>query len=164
MVGVFRTPSFKTCLRLDKTVRITDPRWPVVREIARTLLRSTDVVVVGPEWLSSKVHELGTKIGDAIPSRSRFPAFCASDEPTLLMTSQQQEHPLVACGAEEPDLPTIWLPMDATEAWGTIVGVAEDLLQAGYPGCLGCGGPNAEQPWDEEASREVLRKSPEYLP
>ena len=56
------------------------------------------------------------------------------------MTSQQQEHPLVACGAEEPDLPTIWLPMDATEAWGTIVGVAEDLFKLVIPDAWGAVG------------------------
>ena len=35
--------------------------------------------------------------------------------------------------------------------------MALSLLEAGYPGCLGCGGPGLEDPWDEEAwrSRQV---------
>ena len=159
MDGGFRTPSFKTCPCLDKYVRITDPRWPVVREIARTLLRTTDVEIRGPQWLSTHVHELSTKIGDAIPSRTEFPVFAPSEGQTLALTNPNLPHPLVMCGIEEPDLTTIWLPMEAREAWEMIQSVADELLQAGYPGCLGCGGPNAEQPWDEVTSREGMRKS-----
>ena len=28
-----------------------------------------------------------------------------------------------------------------------------DLLEAGYPGCVGCGGPGAEGDWNEEVRR-----------
>jgi hypothetical protein len=31
------------------------------------------------------------------------------------------------------------------------------LAAAGYPGCVGCAGPAAEVPWDEEASRLRFR-------
>jgi hypothetical protein len=29
----------------------------------------------------------------------------------------------------------------------------EDLLDAGYPGCIGCAGPGAEGEWDEISQR-----------
>lgn len=117
-----------------------------------------DLEIRGPQWLSTHVHNLGTKIGDAIPSRTEFPSFSPSEGQTLTLTKQNQPHPLVTCSIEEPDLATVWLPMEAREAWEIIHSVADELLQAGYPGCLGCGGPNAEQPWDEATSREVMRK------
>ncbi len=38
-----------------------------------------------------------------------------------------------------------------------VAAMALSLLEAGYPGCLGCGGPGLEDSWDEEAwrSRQV---------
>ena len=48
-------------------MRITDPRWPAVRELARTLLRTEALVVEGPPWLESIVHELIVRLGDVQP-------------------------------------------------------------------------------------------------
>ena len=31
-----------------------------------------------------------------------------------------------------------------------------ELLEAGYPGCIGCGGPNSELPWNEVKNRANL--------
>jgi len=38
---------------------------------------------------------------------------------------------------------------DAAATMMHVLGMAHDLVDAGYPGCLGCGGPGLEEPWDE---------------
>ena len=43
----------------------------------------------------------------------------------------------------------VWLPMNPVDGWRAIADVARDLFDAGYPGCLGCGGPHDEGEWDE---------------
>ena len=44
--------------------------------------------------------------------------------------------------------------METENGWAAISAVASDLSDAGYPGCLGCGGPHTEGEWDETSSRQ----------
>ena len=46
--------------------------------------------------------------------------------------------------------------MSPSPAWEAVSKVSDELLRAGYPGCLGCGGPHAEGDWDEVASRRNM--------
>ena len=41
---------------------------------------------------------------------------------------------------EEPPNEVVWLPMETESGWAAILAVASDLLDAGYPGCLGAAG------------------------
>jgi hypothetical protein len=59
---------------------------------------------------------------------------------------------------EEPgDNRVVWIPGDCTSIWNRFTDTVLRLAAAGYPGCVGCAGPAAEVPWDEEASRQRLR-------
>ena len=140
-------------------MRITDPRWPAVREAARLLLREENIVVQGPDWIEPELHALGVLMGDRLPSRLHFPS-CLSDfdEPLAILRTSTLEL-LVQCNESEPPLGVVWIPLEARAAWEAIKATAIDLLEAGYPGCVGCAGKEAEQPWDEEANRKRLVKS-----
>jgi hypothetical protein len=139
-------------------MRITDPRWPAVREMARTMLRTENLEVRGPSWLETLLHEMNMQLGEVQPSRLRFPAFEKGDEASIVLRNTAEDSVLAQCSGEEPPLHVVWLPMEPEAGWTTISSIASDLLEAGYPGCLGCGGPHTEGTWDELNSRKSMRE------
>ena len=59
-------------------------------------------------------------------------------------------------GLTEPEINVRWVKMNIDEGWGEILIACRELLEAGYPGCIGCGGPNSELPWNEAKNRANL--------
>ena len=53
-------------------------------------------------------------------------------------------------GKDQPSLETCWVP---NCTWDEFKIQVLDLLEAGYPGCVGCGGPGAEEEWNEQSRR-----------
>ena len=137
-------------------MRITDPRWPAVREFARSMLRTEDLVIHGPSWLEPVVHQMNIRLSDVQPSRISFPAFQKGDENSISLHRNGEDVMLGKCCEDEPPSEVVWLPMEPETGWASIFSVATDLLDAGYPGCLGCGGPHTEGSWDELASRKNM--------
>ena len=45
-------------------MRITDSRWPAVRELARIVLRTEELRVVGPAWMEGEVNDLALRLAD----------------------------------------------------------------------------------------------------
>ncbi len=137
-------------------MRISDTRWPVVRELARILLRTDELTVQGPVWLEQSVQNLALRLADVQPARTRFPQFNPGDQDAISMIVPETSDVLGRCSLDEPGTETVWLLMEPTEAWAAISTITDDLLRAGYPGCLGCGGPYTEGAWDERASRKSM--------
>ncbi|MEL0312731.1 MAG: hypothetical protein VXA43_05015 [Candidatus Poseidoniales archaeon] len=137
-------------------MRISDTRWPVVRELARILLRTDELTVQGPVWLEQSVQNLALRLADVQPARTRFPQFNPGDQDAISMIVPETSDVLGRCCLDEPGIETVWLLMEPTEAWAAISTITDDLLRAGYPGCLGCGGPHTESAWDERASRQSM--------
>ena len=50
-------------------------------------------------------------------------------------------------------LETVWIKGGA-EKWNFLKNQIVELGRAGYPGCIGCAGPAASEPWDESISRD----------
>lgn len=140
-------------------MRVTDPRWPAVREVARTLLRTPALCVLGPQWLAEQLHPLNLKLSDVQPSRTVFPTHQFASENMLQFVDAEDNTLIAQCSPHEPANQAVWLPMNALEGWRVITGVADDLLSAGYPGCLGCGGPHPDEDWNEEESRSRMGSS-----
>lgn len=139
-------------------MRITDPRWPAARELSRIILRTDGITIHGPSWMKQTVHDLGIRLGDVQPSRTMFPAFSVHERDEILIAITSPPQTLAICGPNEPSIEVMWLPMNPREAWDTLASMTDDLLQAGYPGCLGCGGPQSEQPWNETKSRKSMNE------
>jgi hypothetical protein len=137
-------------------MRITDPRWPAVREVARILLREEQLSVHAPQWLERDLNELTLAIGDHLPSRIHFPTFSVIQDGPLRIVKTDTDRCLVEIGPNEPALDVVWLPLDQGEAWRDILETTYDLLKAGYPGCRDCAGSEAEQKWDEVVHRRNL--------
>lgn len=140
-------------------MRITDPLWPAVREVARMLLREDNLTIVVSNGDLDQVNKLVLAMGDHQPDRLTFPkTMVSSSESFSIVKSIDGETTLlVQSGPSPPDVEIVWLPLEANQAWKDVNHAAEDLLRAGYPGCLGCGGPNSEQPWDEGYQRAQRR-------
>jgi len=145
-------------------MRITDPRWPAVREAARILLREENVALEGPDWLDAELHQLSITMGDRLPSRLQFPSCLPDHMGALSFYEAASMRMLVRCDFAEPPPGVVWIPLRTAEAWAAIKSTALDLMEAGYPGCVGCAGKEAEVPWDETANRERLQNHHEFLP
>ena len=137
-------------------MRISDPRWPAVRELARIVLRTEDLVVEGPDWLRASVEDLSLRLSDVQPARTMFPQFVLGNPDAIAMIVPETGAVLGQCSLDEPEIETVWLFMEPSEAWAAISTITDDLLRAGYPGCLGCGGPHTEGMWDERSSRQAM--------
>lgn len=134
-------------------MRITDPAWPAVQEAARMMLREDGDSILAPNDIHDSISELILKMGDTMPSRKTFPGLDSSKNDEILFFIAGNSTPSFYCGANPPSMNTLWLPFEGTSIWNTLKQSMFNLLDAGYPGCLGCGGTGAEEDWDEGASR-----------
>ena len=131
-----------------------DAMTPCIAEAARRLLRTEDTSLIVPEALLNEALELSLSISDGIPKMIR--------EPTVSIGSENQieVEGLSQLGGEEPSLSICWVPtttFDLEKIWSLWTQQIRDLMSAGYPGCVGCGGPGSEGKWDETASRARTR-------
>ena len=144
---------------LGSNVRIDDPMWPAVREAARRILRLEALTICAPLECIPQLDALILRMGDAQPSRLTFPMVKPHEQRSIDVSLLAPEDDLrghvVRLGQHEPEPNTCWIPMDVTESWTVVLEACIELLAAGYPGCIGCGGPNSERPWNEQKSRNI---------
>jgi hypothetical protein len=137
-------------------MRITHPLWPAVREFSRRLLREDGLVLTVGVHQTERVNQLLLAMGDRQPERLTFPEVVV--HPTKTLTLQVRRHGKLTlwatCSDVEPGPSVLWLPMDADDALDSVFHASHDLLQAGYPGCIGCVGSVDETAWDEGAHRQ----------
>ena len=129
-----------------------DERWPAVREAARRILRTTSVRLVVMGQHLSDAHGLVAAIAEANPAQLCLPEVVESD--TNLIVDAETSQTLVTWSTTPKLGPLLF---QLTGPHGVTVedvfSMAHGLVEAGYPGCLGCGGPGLEAPWDELAWR-----------
>ena len=105
----------------------------------------------------NEFHELVLFMADMQPSRTVFPGayICKENYIRLALNvpEEELEGAVVQIGLKEPEVGVCWIKSEARKGWDLLVESTQELLKAGYPGCLGCGGPNSETPWDEYKSR-----------
>ena len=120
---------------------MSDPRWPSLREAARRFLREDGCTLSVPEGLEKDAWEIVQMIADHVPSKLDLPKV-VNGELAIVGLAQ--------IGGLEPPLDICWVP---NCGWSEFSEQVLDLLEAGYPGCIGCGGPGAEEEWNEEFRR-----------
>ena len=129
-----------------------DERWPAVREAARRILRTASVrlSVVGHHL--SDAHNLVSAIAEANPAQLSLPDVVESSTNLVLDAETGQ---ILVTWNRTPELDALLFqdfgPHGVTVK--DVFSMAHGLVEAGYPGCLGCGGPGLEAPWDELAWR-----------
>jgi hypothetical protein len=125
-----------------------------IAEAARRLLRTEDTKLIVPKHLMDEAFELSLAISDGIPKLVREPTVSLGDDDSIQVQGLSQ------LGGQEPPLSICWVPIHADDLdsiWSRWVLQIRDLVVAGYPGCVGCGGPGSEGVWDETASRARTR-------
>jgi len=120
---------------------MSDPRWASLREAARRFLREDGCTLSVPEGLEKDAWEIVQMIADHVPSKLDLPKV-VNGELAIVGLAQ--------IGGLEPPLDICWVP---NCGWSEFSEQVLDLLEAGYPGCIGCGGPGAEEEWNEEVRR-----------
>ena len=137
-------------------MRITHPLWPAVREFSRRLLREEGLVLSVRAERTDEVNQLLLAMADLQPERLVFPEVHghATAGLTLHRSHEGDDVLLGQSSVVEPPIDVLWLPMEADEALDSILEASHDLLQAGYPGCVGCVGSVDETAWDEATHRQ----------
>ena len=137
-------------------MRITDPQWPALREAARRILRLKEIRITIPTEYHSITNEMILGLGEKQPSRLTFPQISEGSGIIVEMLTPEEELDgvIMQISHNEPDSDILWIKGD-NDLWLEILEACDDLLSAGYPGCVGCGGPNSEQKWDELKQRNI---------
>ena len=61
-------------------------------------------------------------------------------------------------GMIEPDIDVCWVQMTKETGFNAVIESCLQLLDAGYPGCIGCDDSIQEGRWDERKFRNSLGK------
>ncbi|MEC8258335.1 MAG: hypothetical protein VXZ52_01635 [Candidatus Thermoplasmatota archaeon] len=136
-------------------MEMNHPLWPVVRESARRIVKSEDIIITAPDRFSDLIDELSDKISENIPQRVTFPIHetLNTNEIWVYSTINGIRQVMVYIGVTEPDISACWVEMSIDDGFSAVLHSCFQLLQAGYPGCVGCGGSAQEGRWDELAFR-----------
>ena len=127
-----------------------------ISELARRALRSEGMVIHHRNPTSLDIDALSVKISDLSPGTLLGVVGEESDSEGITIETLNSPGGVIA--TKEPvDSKVVWIPGDCSSIWNRFTNTVLRLAEAGYPGCVGCAGPAAEGPWDEEASRQRLR-------
>ncbi len=126
-----------------------------MREAARRLLRCNGGSLYVPRDFFSEAEKLILTISDLVPSKIHPPIICYSNGGDIRYNNGENEN--FSIGVEEPDLTYCWVKVNKSgsgQCWEDFKTMVTSLASAGYPGCIGCGGPGSEGPWDEKLARK----------
>ena len=127
-----------------------------ISELARRALRSKGMVIRHHNPAALDIENLSVKITDLAPGVLLGVVGEISNSKGIVIDIMNS--PGGVLSNEEPgDNKAVWIPGDCTSIWNRFTDTVLTLAAAGYPGCVGCAGPAAEVPWDEEVSRRRLR-------
>ena len=151
MLSLRRHPSSVTLHRV-----VMDPFTPLqmaMREWARRFLKHTKISTESPPFIADKILATHQYYNEKVPSQ-----FSELTQNNHIHNSIQLYHNDILIGqlgGEVPDsLLSVFIPTsNLQQLWDDIELIIRELILAGYPGCIGCGGPGSEEIWDEAISR-----------
>ena len=123
-----------------------------VRELARRILRSRGVLFTLPSHIE-RDESLGIRISDLSPSLYFGIEFKTHELNNITVTNIGESGGII--GIEAPAYSEVWVPLDLQRGFDILIEEVIALASAGYPACAGCGGSDAENPWNELAIREL---------
>ena len=134
------------------------PLWPVVREAARRIVRLENLTIYADEKFEKSINQLSSKISDHIPQRTNFPKHVVSEEDTIQIYEKTESinKLIIEISMIEPDIDICWVQMTEEAGFTAIIESCLQLLEAGYPGCIGCDDTIQEGRWDERKFRDSL--------
>ena len=137
-------------------MQMNHPLWPVVRESARRVVRIEKIIIQAPEEYSNDITHLCNLISEKIPQRSTFPSHehTNSDEIWIYDNTNDEPYPIAYIGLSEPHTDVCWIELKIDQGFFSVLESCEQLLNAGYPGCVGCDNSLPEGRWNENTFRQ----------
>ena len=127
-----------------------------IREAARRLLRCEVSKIIVPTNYSEKIDALILEISDLQPGNIIEPEIESTNLNVIELHTS--ENKVVQLSGNEPELSICWVPGDFQLLLEDFSKYARALAEAGYPGCLNCGGRDAAEPWNENLRRSEMMK------
>ena len=137
------------------------PLWPVVREAARRIVRLENLEIYASNEFRESINELSSKISDYIPQRANFPKHVVGEENNIKIYDYSKKVPklIIEVSLIEPDMDVCWVKMTSRVGFTAIIDSCLQLLEAGYPGCIGCDDSIQEGRWNEKKFRNSLQQN-----
>ncbi len=129
-----------------------------IREAARRLLRCEVSKMIVPLKYSEKAEALILELSDLQPGKIIDPEIETSPELEIIEL-YERENKVVQLSGGEPEFSVCWVPGNFQSLWEDFSKYAGALSEAGYPGCLNCGGRDAAEPWNEKLRRSEMIKN-----
>ncbi len=124
-----------------------------IRELARRMLRSRGVIIQTPDHIDIDDY-LSLKISDLAPSLYFGVEIKYHQKEQIVITNIGEAGGQI--GYSEPPESEVWMPLDLQVGFDELSLELFRLAAAGYPGCVGCGGEDAELPWQETEIRKLF--------
>jgi len=138
LVGATRSMDTELCVRS-------------LRELARRTLRSRGVIFTLPKFVI-RDEDLELQLSDLSPSLYFGIEFKDHEYNYIVITNIGESGGII--GPKTPSASEVWVPLEPQEGFDNLIKEITSLASAGYPACEGCGGRDAQHPWDELAMRE----------
>ena len=128
-------------------------------EISRRALRSEKLKFSFDEKTKINIQKLSNLISDSAPSiiiEMNKDGYGKNNHIEIF----NNERRIGIIGPEEPNnIDCLWIPTEISTFWEDFEYKILHLVEAGYPGCIGCGGPGSEEAWNENKYRIQIREN-----
>ena len=123
-----------------------------ISELARRILRSSGVKIIHDGELIEEIESLAGELSDKAPKIIFGIESQISDSEDIFFMNTKSANGIIS---QNPpvSLEVVWIK-GGNEKWESLQKKIVELGRAGYPGCIGCAGPAASEPWNEALSRE----------
>ncbi len=129
-----------------------------MREWARRFLSHSEILFKSPASIAEKILSLHLYFNDHAPSQFSQIQQGINVEDSVYLYSNDILIGQVG-GQIIDELSSVYIPADnIIDKWDALENMIRELIIAGYPGCVGCGGPGAEEVWDEDQNRQYIMK------
>tara|TARA_B100000579_G_scaffold427966_1_gene437404 strand:- start:2158 stop:2565 length:408 start_codon:yes stop_codon:yes gene_type:complete len=122
-----------------------------ISELARRILRSSGVKIIHDGGLEQEIDSLAKELSDNAPKIIFGIESEVTDSADIYFLNMNSQNGIISQKPPQ-SLETVWIK-GGSEKWKLLQKQIVELGRAGYPGCIGCAGPAASEPWDEAVSR-----------
>ena len=127
-------------------------------EISRRALKSEKLKFSFDKGTKIDIQNLSNSISDSAPSIIIDIKKDIEGINNQIMIFDEEKMIGLISEKEPDDIGCIWIPSGAKTFWEDFERRILHLVEAGYPGCIGCGGPGKDDEWNEEENRIEFRK------
>jgi len=125
-----------------------------VSELARRILRSNGITITHNGQLSNQIEQLSFELSDRAPKIIFGIKGEIQNSKNIIFENKDTGDGMISMKPPS-SLEIVWIK-GGVNIWKKLTNKIVELGAAGYPGCIGCAGPAASEPWDEETSRHEI--------